>query len=281
MTRCYTRRCPRPPDRLAVQMTPELRASLRAHLLESRISGDTGTSRGNCVYNAEALADGDPDKFLGVGARGRDAAGIMRAVAALCGCSESLDERDGPGVIDPERTLAGLEALGDRLADAAAAGERLLVVTGHPSGLLPLYQALARALSDGGATLLTPMEDVDLTPPEGRDRRWWFRYFDGVAVLLAGVDLLHTHESWPMDALLDSPDVPDLVLADHGFAGAAASRGLETLCLTDVNDPAIAVAWEDGLIRVAVPLDDNLPPRAYAPIQDYLVGRIAAGGRTG
>ncbi|MFA5890213.1 MAG: phosphatase [Actinomycetota bacterium] len=262
-------------------MTPELRTRLRAHLLASRISGDTGTLRGHCVYNAEALADGDPDKFLGVGARGRDAAGIMRAVAALCGCSESLEERDGPGVIDPDRTLAGLEALGDRLGDAAAAGERLLIVTGHPSGLLPLYQALARALSDKGARLLTPMEDVDLRPPDGRSNRWWFRYFDGVAVLLGGVDLVHTHESWPMDALLDSPEVPDLVLADHGFAGAAATRGFDTACLTDVNDPAIAVAWEDGLIGCAVPLDDNLPPRAYAPLQEYLVGRIAGAGRNG
>ena len=255
-------------------MTPEQRRSLRAHLLASGIAGETATTRENTVANAEKLAEGDPDKHLGVGARGRDAPGVMEAVAALCGCSASLDERAGGGVIDPDLVLDALDALGGRLARAVRAGERLLIATGHPTGLLPMYMALGRALVAGGVKLQTPLDDGRLDAPSTVNRRRRIRYLDGVAVLMGGADLLHTHESWPMDRLLDEIEAPDLVLGDHGWAGAAIMRGIEVVCFTDVNDPAIAVAKADGLVDIVVPCDDNLPPVSYDPVRDYLLGRL-------
>lgn len=255
-------------------MTPSERAALRAHFLATGIAGETRTTRDNCVANAIKLADGDPDKRLGIGARGRDAAQVMAAVADLCGCSPDLRERAGGGVIDPDRTLDAIEALGERLARAAAAGERMIVATGHPTGLLPMYQAVARALAPAGAKLLTPLEDVPLAPPRRFRRKRGVRYLDGVAVLWAAGDLVHTHESWPMGHLLEAAGGVDVVMADHGWAGEAVARGVETVCFTDVNDPAIAVARADGLVEIVVPLDDNLPPSVYDPIRDHLVGRI-------
>ena len=247
---------------------------MRAHLLASGIAGETATTRENTVANAEKLAEGDPDKHLGVGARGRDAPGVMEAVAALCGCSASLDERAGGGVIDPDLVLDALDALGGRLARAVRAGERLLIATGHPTGLLPMYMALGRALVAGGVKLQTPLDDGRLDAPSTVNRRRRIRYLDGVAVLMGGADLLHTHESWPMDRLLDEIEAPDLVLGDHGWAGAAIMRGIEVVCFTDVNDPAIAVAKADGLVDIVVPCDDNLPPASYDPVRDYLLRRL-------
>lgn len=256
-------------------MTPEQHRSLRAHLLASGIAGETATTRENTVSNAENLAGGDADKHLGIGARGRDAQGVMVAVAALCGCSPSLDERAGGGVIDPDLVLDALDALGARLRDAVGAGQRMLIATGHPTGLLPMYMGLARAMTGRGVKLETPLDDVRLNAPEKVNRRRRIRYLDGVAVLMGGADLLHTHESWPMERLLDEIEPPDLVLADHGWAGAAITRGIETACFTDVNDPAIAVAKADGLVDIVVPCDDNLPPAVYEPVRDYLLGRLA------
>ena len=255
-------------------MTPEQRRSLRAHLLASGIAGETATTRENTVANAEKLAEGDPDKHLGIGARGRDARGVMVAVATLCGCSPSLDERAGAGVIDPDLVLDALDALGGRLAHAVRAGERMLIATGHPTGLLPLYMSLARALVAGGVKLETPLDDGRLDAPQQVRRRRRIRYLDGVAVLCAGADVIHTHEAWPMDRLLDETERPDLVLGDHGWAGAAMAREVEVVCFTDVNDPAIAVAKADGLVNIVVPCDDNLPPVAYEPVRDYLLGRL-------
>jgi len=256
-------------------MTPEERRSLRAHLLASGIAGETATTRENSVANAEKLAAGDPDKALGIGARGRDAAEVMDAVAALCGCSPSLDERTGGGVIDPDLVLDALDNLASRLGDAVRRGDRMLIATGHPTGLLAMYMSLARALVAGGVKLETPLDDVRLKPPEEHKRKRYVRYLDGVAVLCAGADVIHTHDSWPMDALLDQIEPLDLILADHGWAGAAAVRGIEVVAFTDVNDPAIAVAKADGLLDIVVPCDDNLAPVAYEPVRDYLLSRIA------
>jgi len=118
------------------------------------------------------------------------------------------------------------------------------------------------------------LDDGRLDAPSTVNRRRRIRYLDGVAVLMGGADLLHTHESWPMDRLLDEIEAPDLVLGDHGWAGAAIMRGIEVVCFTDVNDPAIAVAKADGLVDIVVPCDDNLPPASYDPVRDYLLGRL-------
>jgi hypothetical protein len=257
-------------------VTPEQRSSLRAHLLSAGIAGDTKTPRSSVVSNAEKLAEGDPDKALGLGARGRDFAGVMRAVADLCGCDAACEVTEGPGVIDPDRVLDALAALGTRLAQAARRSERVLITTGHPTGLLPLYQAIARALAASGAKIQMPRDSELLEPPRKHRRKRKVIFLDGVGVLSAWPDLVHTHESWPMDALLDAIDAPELVLADHGFAGAAMARGVETAAFTDVNDPALAVAWADGLTKIVVPCDDNLPPAAYEPVRDYLLGEISS-----
>src|SRR2546425_47602 len=100
-------------------MTSTERAALRAHLLATGLAGETRTTRENTVANAEKLAAGDPDKFLGVGPRDRDAVAVMKAVAELCGCSESLAERAGGGVINPDLVLDALTLMGDRLDHAA------------------------------------------------------------------------------------------------------------------------------------------------------------------
>lgn len=254
-------------------LAPEDRARLRAYLLSTLVAGPTKTTRDNAVRNARLLARGDEDKLLGFSFDGLDVTEVMDAVAALCGCSPDPNETDGPGYIDPDRTLDEVEAMAARLAEAARRGERLLICTGHPTGPLPLYQAVARALVLSGCKILTPREGERL----GRDRHGHslrVLYLDGVGVLSDGARLLHTHEAWPMETLLEAGEPPDLVLADHGFAGAAIERGLETLAFNDVNDPAIAVAKARRKIDVVVPLDDNVPPTLYEPLAEVLVRAI-------
>lgn len=69
-------------------------------------------------------------------------------------------------------------------------------------------------------------------------------------------------------AVLDEP--PDLVVADHGWAGVAADRGIDTLGLADCNDPALFVAEHEGKPIVTVPLDDNVPPQHYDPLSEFV-----------
>lgn len=254
-------------------LTPDDRARLRDYLLETLLAGPTKTTRENAVRNAELLAAGDPDKMLGFSFEELDPQEVMDAVAALCGCSPSLDERDGPGYIDPDWTLDELEAMAARLAAAARRGESVLLCTGHPTGPLPLYQAVSRALAEAGCKVLTPREGDRLGPNHG-GRRLRVLYLDGVGVLSDGASLLHTHMATPMEALLEGGEPPDLVMADHGFAGAAIERGLETVAFNDINDPAIAVAKARRKIDVVVPLDDNVPPSLYQPLAEVLIRAI-------
>ncbi len=55
----------------------------------------------------------------------------------------------------------------------------------------------------------------------GSSRYSEVRYIGGVGCLADWGNLRHTHSSAPMEALLDDGQWPDLVLGDHGFAGAA------------------------------------------------------------
>jgi len=65
--------------------------------------------------------------------------------------------------------------------------------------------------------------------------------------MACGGDLLHTHLPEPMQAVLAAlTSPPDLVVADHGWAGAAVTAGLEVLAMADCNDPALFVAEHEG-----------------------------------
>jgi hypothetical protein len=89
-------------------------------------------------------------------------------------------------------------------------------------------------------------------------------YHGAVGMVTDGERPRHTH--WPdaMERML-LQGIPDLVVADHGFAGAAIQAGVETLSFADVNDPALIVARAQGRSKVVVVLDDHVPADAYWP----------------
>jgi hypothetical protein len=67
--------------------------------------------------------------------------------------------------------------------------------------------------------------------------------------------------------------MPDLVIADHGFAGAAGQAGLLVVGFADCNDPALFIGEAEGLVDVSVPLDDNVSPDTYEPVTAFLLAQ--------
>jgi hypothetical protein len=65
--------------------------------------------------------------------------------------------------------------------------------------------------------------------------------------------------------------LPDLVVADHGWAGAAGQAGIDSVGFADCNDPALFVGEAEGTVLVCVPLDDNVAPALYDPMTEYLL----------
>ncbi|MFC4058651.1 phosphatase [Planomonospora corallina] len=255
------------------------RAELLDHLVRTRIAGDVATSRENNLDHYRSLANRDPYHLFGLtfdeGWTYRD---VLELMAKSAGVVADPAHREGADTIDPERTLAAVEEMGDVIAGVlATGGPRILVATGHPTGLLTVHLALARLARECGAHLLTPAEDWSYVG-SGFGRRRKIRYLDDVAMLDDRGAFVHTHDPAPMEAMLAElgEDRPDLVIADHGWAGAAGEAGILTVGFADSNDPALFVGEAEGKIAVTVPLDDNVLPRHYAPLTRHLVERVTS-----
>lgn len=245
---------------------------LRGHLVASRLAGDVATSPRWTLDNCAKLVDGQPDYTFGLPDwRDADLDDAVAAVRAVCGGDPSAAaDPYGPGFIDPDLAVAAVAVHRDRLAAVArGGGARVLLATGHPTGLLPHYGAIARALQATGSELLAPSTTSCSRPSPAR-AGGGIRFLDGVACVHDGAALRHTHLARFMEAMLDElgggPGVVDLVVADHGMAGAAIARGLATLSIADVNDPALPLAQVRGRTDAVLPLDDNLAPRLFLPV---------------
>ena len=62
----------------------------------------------------------------------------------------------------------------------------------------------------------------------------------------------------------------DLVVADHGFVGAAIAAGIPTVAIMDTNDPALAVVAGRGADVTVIPMDDNRPLNSYVAALEVL-----------
>ncbi|MDH2426775.1 phosphatase [Sphaerisporangium sp. TRM90804] len=263
--------------------TAPSREELRDHLIRTKIAGDVATSRENNLDHYRSLAARDPHYMFGLTLEGewsyRD---ILALMAKSAGVVADPGHRSGQDTIDPDRTIDALDAMADRVAAVLGRDDpRVLVATGHPTGLLTTHLALARLANERGATLLSPGEQRAFAS-KGLGRKRRIRYVDDVAMLDDGGALVHTHDAAPMQAMLAElsargEGAPDLVIADHGWAGAAGEAGVETVGFADSNDPALFVGEAEGKIAVTVPLDDNVLPRHYAPMTRYLVSRVLSG----
>ncbi|GHF36217.1 putative phosphatase [Streptomyces mashuensis] len=254
---------------------PPSRSELIGHLVRTRIAGPVATPRENNLEHYRRLAQGDRHHWLGVelGDRWRDEQDVLAVMAERCGVSDDLEHRAGQDTIDPELTVAALERAAVLLREAAAGRRRVLLATGHPGGLLGLHATTAVALRAAGCEL------VAVPPGVVADEGQVHQVAD-VAVYERGATLWHTHSPNPMAAVLDAlvatgRPLPDLVVADHGWAGLAAQRGIPAVGYADSNDPALFLAEAEGTLRVAVPLDDHVEPSHYVPMTAYL---LAAAG---
>lgn len=256
-------------------------AELRAHLLRARIAGDVATSRENNLRHYRLMSERHPGHLFGLEPDGTWSPDeVLALMVRRCGVVADPAHLHGQDTIDPDLTIAALDAYADRLALAARRRERVIVATGHPDGLLDYYRPLARALRDAGCTLLRPARDWTYkTPAAEGGRLRTVDYRGDVAVVVDDVgDPRHTHSARAIRAMLAAladvgEELPDLVVGDHGWSGGAGQVGVATVGFADCNDPALFVGAEEGTVAVAVPLDDNVAPHLYRPLLAYVLDR--------
>lgn len=246
----------------------------RAGLVAAGITGPHQShSRQNNLSHISTMLEDDPDGSFGLSGLDRYSVGeVLGFLAELTGCSPDLEECEGFDTIDPDRTVAAIAAAGRRLGQEAKRGASLLAVTGHPTGMLEHHIHVVDAYRRAGGKILRLREEENLTV--GKSKHAEVRYIGGVGCLADWGALKHTHSSAAMEALLEAEPWPDIVLGDHGFAGAAIERGIPTIAVMDINDPALAVAWAEGKDVLIIPMDDNRAPRMYEPAWRLLIQEL-------
>ncbi|MEU9034731.1 phosphatase [Streptomyces sp. NPDC048352] len=267
--------------------------ALRAHLLAARLAGPVATTREESLRSYRLFAARDPRVLLGLEPERRwDVGELLGLMAARCGVSADPAHVSGPDVIDPERTVAALEAFAERLAAAADARSPVLLGTGHPHRLLGFYAALGQALSAAGCVVLTPAQGVgvDMATRFGvRPHR--IDYVRGVALVrepgargAGSATGAHSHSPLPVRIVLGAlaeagGPLPDLVVGDHGWVCGAGQLGVEAIGLGDTDDPALFVGEAEGRVAVAVPLDDGVRSDYYGPLLRHVLHRAGLAGR--
>ena len=261
-----------------VRVRPE-RSVLARHLDASGITGDVATPRESNLSHIGRFLNQERQFDFGVPlTREWTEESVFDLMVDRVGISGDRGFVEGVDTISAQKCIDAVDRMRAVLREVVQTGGRVLFATGHPAGLLPVHQAVASWAQESGATVVgvdvvSRPEPVWVSAPVGGD----VRRMSGVHVWHQHGGVPHTHFAEPMLALLerlraDGQQLPDLVVADHGWAGAAASVGLRTVGYADCNDPALFVAEAQGQVEVAVPLDDNVLPQHYEPLIDYLVG---------
>lgn len=245
---------------------PSWRAAALQRIEATNVAGhDSYHSRAMNLEGICRLLHGDPAYTLRTTCAERGAPGdALAVVASVTRSSPDPAERAGDGYIAPTATLRGLEEAARRIADVARRGGRFLVATGHPGSLLLFCMELVRLIRSRGGEVMEPARGVWVPPNLTLD------YVGGVAVTTDGRSLPHTHDYRAMELMLEAVEPVDLVIGDHGYAGAAISAGIPVVTLLDTNDPVPAVARRLGADVTIIPADDNLPLSSYVPLTELI-----------
>ncbi|MFF8406554.1 phosphatase [Streptomyces sp. NPDC015684] len=260
---------------------------LRAHLLAAGLAGVVGTSREDSLRSYRLFAARDPRLLIGIDPEWPwEQPDLLALMAEKCGVSADPRHTAGPDVIDPERTLAALDAFAERIGEVARRGAPVLFGTGHPQRLLGFYAGLADALSAAGCEVLTPAQGrcVDILTRFGL-RTYRVDYLRGVALVRepeverpGGEPGVHSHSPLPVRVVLDAAagcggPLPELVVGDHGWLCGAGQLGFEAIGPADTDDPAPFVGEAEGSVSVVVPVDDGVRSEHYLPLTRYVLKR--------
>ncbi len=237
-------------------------------LTNLRLAGpDLSHSRLNNVDAAARLANGDPYVTFGiqmvidyVQSRQVEAEEVLKIIAGITKCSQDLGYTEGRGYISPSSTRKGLKAMADAIKRTARMHGSILFATGHPGSMMDCYTELAHFFREHGGHVMDLARGQIVTQFEDRDHVHLVDSVNCVAFLSDTCAALHSHDSRPMQLMLDGLEqLPDLVIADHGFAGEAINRGIPTVAVMDTNDPGLALAQHLGADLTIVPMNDNRP----------------------
>ncbi|MNR84046.1 putative phosphatase [compost metagenome] len=253
------------------------RKTVERRLLELGLAGETPNTPSANLRAIRQMRDGNVFYTFGIEAVSRamasgrfDEEAILTLMARACGQESAEAFLDGNGTIAPASSLKGLERGAELMRRAIAIQGTVAFGTGHPGSLLNAYNRLADYLDYQGCTI------AQVAPGAAVGVDWVLDFVGRVAVTSDTCGVLHGHSTRPMEQFLKAyGHTVNLVIGDHGHAGAALNAGLATLGLMDTNDPALMMAAYLGMPDfVAIPLFDNRPNAVSQELADLWIHLI-------
>jgi hypothetical protein len=190
---------------------------------------------------------------------------VKKIVIDASGSNSRRIKRLNKGYFDPQKSSAQLLAYIDELEAAAKSKKRIIFATGHPGAMVGFYSVLADWAESLGAKIVTLDRSIKV------DGRYYLDMVGKVFTPSDNCSAWHSHDATYMEALLAKAKA-DLVVADHGFAGAALNHGIRTLAIYDTDDPALPVAASLGESVLAVPIHDNRYNVDGANLAKFIIG---------
>ena len=241
---------------------------IERRLTRLRLAGpELSHSRQNNLEAVKRLAEADPYVTFGirrviefVQSRDLGAEEALKIIAGFTKCSHDFNYTEGRGFISAGSTLKGLKATAAIIKRVALQGGTVVFATGHPGAMIDYYTELAYLVSRLGGRVLDLARGQLVHQGSDRDQVHVVDSVNSIAFVSDTCAALHSHTSLPMELMLnDANRLPDLVIADHGFAGEAINRDIPTVAVMDTNDPGLAVAKWLGANVLIVPMNDNRP----------------------
>ncbi len=241
---------------------------IERRLTKLRLAGpELSHSRQNNLDAVQRLSKLDPYVSFGirrvieyVEQNSLNAEDLLQIVAGITKCSKDVSYTQGRGYISPGSTLKGLKAGALTLRRVASQGGAVVFATGHPGAMIDYYTELADLVRKLGGRVLDLARGQLVFQGDDRDQVRVVDSVNSIAFLSDTCSALHAHDSRPMELMLDEAErLPDLVVADHGFAGEAINRNIPVVAVMDTNDPGLAVAKHLGANLVLIPMNDNRP----------------------
>lgn len=208
------------------------------------------------------LARRNPQATLGINPKYLRHALDAGSIESLAEEVYGVDTSQPKVFINEELLMIALDEAFARIADVAKNGGSIIFATSRPGSMLPFMIELAALSHNAGANVLDLFGNTTRTLIDGRSGRC-LTWCGGVGVVTGEGSLLATNDIKVGDDLLFHLSRPDLVVADHIFAGAALTNGYPTVAFADFESLAVAVASVPEDNCISVPLSLTQPSNHY------------------
>ena len=207
------------------------------YLLNSHLVGPSGThSRENILKKVERFVDkqkrGETDKYK-LNLPTLECREILDMIEKICGISNDFEYTERHEWVSLEVFKKAMLHATEIVMQVMQKSGKILIATGYSQSLLTTYTYIAKCLEKQGADINSPSIYSVYSAEKGQ----WFGGICGDTTVFKSTCVKYAHYDHILyETILEKGGRPDLVIGDHGMAGAAIRAGIPTVVILDIDD---------------------------------------------